>query len=109
MPRKQKDSNMTRYSVNIHKRISERLEILRDYYGHQSIAETIRYVLQQGITMELQRKAQIEMTGDHAAIAEVLKEFTANPQLAGLFTGDSDPQEEGLPFSPSRPTMSPGD
>lgn len=79
-----------RINVKIGESQMPHVERIQYHYGHQTISETVRYLVVQGINVEVQRLAQAN-AGEHM---KVMKEFTdvmrvisENPNLPGLFDG----------------------
>jgi hypothetical protein len=78
---------MKRISVKIGDAQIPHVERIQWHYGHQTISETVRYLVVQGINAEVARMAQAQGPEN----MEILKEFTdvirqlsENPNLPGL-------------------------
>lgn len=85
-----------RYNVLIGESLVEKVKAIQHHYGHQTISETLRYLVYQGYNAEMARKTQIESVDAQRELAEVLRQMQENPLLSGLMEGEAFEQISNL-------------
>lgn len=76
-----------RYNVKVAESKLPDIETVQFHYGHQSISETIRFLIYQGLNAELQRQANLKAADSADALRQltkIMQEMNENPNLPGL-------------------------
>lgn len=81
-----------RFTIALGESMYPKVEAIQSHYGHQTIAETVRFLVYQGVNQEVARQAQTQ----NAANMDVLREFNEtmrqmmeNPNLPGILDNPS--------------------
>lgn len=78
-----------RYNVLIGETLVEKVKAIQHHYGHQTISETLRFLVYQGYNAEMARKTQIESVEASKELSEVLRQMQENPLLSGLLESEA--------------------